>query len=156
MDQLKLFAKKYELRAVEEIPSYQYLPISEKFCSSLDIHKYLKNAFFKDKAPIQEHFIVLALNRNNTVIGLYQISMGGRSSTIVDAALILKFLIETCASSCVLCHNHPSGNIQPSQSDIDLTKKVNNTLKMVEINLLDHIIYTDDGYFSFVDEGISF
>ena len=157
MEQLKLFNKRYEIRAVEEIPDVEYLSETVKAVSSDIICKYLKKVFYSQRSPIQEHFVILALDRSNKVIGLYQLSMGGRSSTIVDPVLALKFLIESCASACILSHNHPSGNRQPSESDIELTKKLNRSLKLLDIALLDHIIYPENNeYFSFVDEGISF
>ncbi len=101
-----------------------------------------------------EEFWIILLNRANEVIRKIQISSGGVSATVADPKIIFKAAIENLASSIVLVHNHPSGNLKPSQQDIDLTKKLKESGKMLEIPILDHLIFTDHAYFSFADEGI--
>lgn len=101
-----------------------------------------------------EEFWLLLLNRQNQVIKKVQISKGTVSGTVVDARLVFKPAIEHLASSIVLVHNHPSGNINPSKSDHDITVKLVEISKLFDIPILDHLIFTNDKYFSFADEGI--
>ena len=101
-----------------------------------------------------EQFWVIMLNRSNKVIHKRAISLGGVSGTVADPKVIFKKALDDLASGIILAHNHPSGNKKPSQADIDLTKKLQNSGKLLEIPILDHIIFTDDGYFSFADEGL--
>ena len=101
-----------------------------------------------------EEFWVLLLNRANRVISRYKVSQGGVSGTVIDVRLIMKTGIEKLASAIVLCHNHPSGNLQPSVADEQITQKLKEAGKLMDIPILDHIIVTDNAYFSFADEGI--
>jgi len=101
-----------------------------------------------------EQFWVLLLNRSNEVIRPQQISIGGVSGTVADPKMIFKAAIEHLASAIILVHNHPSGNLTPSQADKDLTKKVKEAGRTLDIPVLDHLIFSDNGYFSFADEGI--
>lgn len=101
-----------------------------------------------------EEFWVIMLNRSNKIIQKRAISLGGVSGTVADPKVIFKKALEDLASGIILAHNHPSGNKKPSQADIALTKKLQNSGKLLEIPVLDHIIFTDDGYFSFADEGL--
>ncbi len=100
-----------------------------------------------------EEFWVLLLNRANKVIRKEKISTGGVAGTIVDNKIILKLAIEVLASGIVLAHNHPSGNLRPSQADVNLTKQIKQACGLLEVNLVDHLIVTDHGYYSFADEG---
>jgi DNA repair protein RadC len=101
-----------------------------------------------------EEFWIIFLNRANFILGKKQISMGGMSGTVADPRMIFKAALDQKAVSIILCHNHPSGNIQPSASDIQLTKNITEAGKVLEINVLDHIIVTQHGFFSFADEGL--
>jgi DNA repair protein RadC len=101
-----------------------------------------------------EEFWLLLMNRANTVIKMDCISKGGVSGTVVDARLILKPAIENLASGIIICHNHPSGHLKPSEQDISLTKKIKEGAKLMDISLLDHLIIGDQGYISFADEGL--
>ncbi len=101
-----------------------------------------------------EEFWVLFLSRANTIIKAECISKGGVSGTVVDVRLILKPAIESLASSIILAHNHPSGNIRPSNQDTSLTKKVKEAGKLLDIHIQDHIIIGEQQYFSFADQGI--
>ena len=103
---------------------------------------------------MHEQFWVLLLNRANEIIRPQQISIGGVVGTVADPKMIFKAAIEHLASSIILVHNHPSGNLTPSQADKDLTKKVKEAGKILDIPVLDHLIFTDNGYFSFADNGI--
>ena len=93
------------------------------------------------------------LNRSNRIIGKSKVSQGGVSGTVIDTKLIMKSAIENLASSIILCHNHPSGNLNPSGSDIDITNKIKTAADCLDMKLLDHIIVTDHSYYSFLDEG---
>ncbi len=101
-----------------------------------------------------EEFWVLFLDRANKIIDKQRTSQGGVSGTVIDIRMILKQAIEKLASGIILCHNHPSGNPQPSKSDIDITRKLKEAAGFMDINVLDHIIVTDGEYFSFVDESL--
>ncbi|HDR67557.1 MAG TPA: DNA repair protein RadC [Bacteroidaceae bacterium] len=101
-----------------------------------------------------EEFWILILNRSNTVLGKTKISQGGLSGTVIDTRLILKNAIDRLATSIIACHNHPSGNIQPSEADKKITASLKNSAEMMEIKFLDHIIIADRNYFSFADEGL--
>jgi len=101
-----------------------------------------------------EEFWVLLLNRANRIIKKKRISEGGVSGTIADPKIIFKMALEELASGIIVAHNHPSGNMIASQSDIDLTKKLQEAGKFLEIQLLDHLIICGQKYFSFADEGI--
>jgi DNA repair protein RadC len=109
--------------------------------------------FFYDDISIYESFFLILLNRANNTIGYVKISQGGVASTVCDASIVAKYAIESLASAVVLCHNHPSGNIHPSQDDIDLTRKIKHGLALFDISVLDHIILTEDNYYSFGDNG---
>lgn len=101
-----------------------------------------------------EEFWMISLNRANKVIDYFRISVGGISGTVADVRLILKTAIEKLASGIIVAHNHPSGNLQPSQADKDLTNRLKEACKLVEIQLFDHLIITESSYFSFADEGL--
>jgi DNA repair protein RadC len=101
-----------------------------------------------------EEFWVLLLSRSNRVIEKIRVSQGGVSGTVTDIRLILKPAIEKLASSVILCHNHPSGNNRPSDSDITITTKVKEAAKFMEISVLDHVIICEKAYYSFADEGV--
>tara|TARA_B110000046_G_C12925719_1_gene369185 strand:+ start:462 stop:761 length:300 start_codon:yes stop_codon:yes gene_type:complete len=97
---------------------------------------------------------VVLLNRSNKVQAIERISVGDISGTSVDGKVIFKKAIEKSAFGVVLCHNHPSGNLNPSRADIELTKKLVNFGRMIEMPILDHLIITDKDYFSFADQSI--
>lgn len=101
-----------------------------------------------------EEFWVIFLSRNNNVIKTDCISKGGVNGTVVDTRLIFKPAIECLASAIILAHNHPSGNLKPSQEDIHLTKKVKEAARLIDMTVQDHLIIGDQAYFSFADEGI--
>lgn len=103
---------------------------------------------------MHEEFWILLLNRSNRLIEAMRTSQGGISGTVTDIRMILKNAILRTASSIVLCHNHPSGNLKPSRADLDITKKMNEAAKMMDLKVLDHIILADRDYFSFADEGL--
>jgi DNA repair protein RadC len=101
-----------------------------------------------------EEFWVLYLNNANKVIAKNQLSKGGMTGTVVDVRIIFKSALESGAVGIVLCHNHPSGNLKPSEADKEITKKVKTAGRSLDIIVLDHVIVTQNGYYSFSDEGI--
>lgn len=100
-----------------------------------------------------EEFWILLLNHSNRIIEKYKISQGGISGTVIDIKIILKNAIEKLASSIILCHNHPSGNREPSSADDSITQKLKKGADLLDIKVLDHIIVADTNYFSYADEG---
>lgn len=116
------------------------------------------DAFLSIKSSLldlpHEEFWVLLLNRNNQVIKKEKITKGGITSTIFDVRLILKLALEKLATGIIVCHNHPSGNMRPSENDKQITYKMQEAGKLVDIQLLDHIIVCGQRYFSFADDGI--
>lgn len=122
-----------------------------KISSSADIYETLKPTMLD--LP-HEEFHILLLNRANKLIAKEVISRGGVAGTVVDSKIVFKLAVQHLASSIVLCHNHPSGNLNPSEQDISLTKKMQEAGRLLDIPVLDHIIFTDTAYFSFADEGI--
>jgi len=101
-----------------------------------------------------EEFYLLLLNRGNKILGFVKLSEGGTCGTVVDIKMIFQAALKANAQYIVVCHNHPSGGLQPSQTDIYLTKKIADAGRLIGIELLDHIILTAESYYSFVDEGV--
>jgi DNA repair protein RadC len=121
---------------------------------SKDAYDILRNLFSPDTISLQEQFIVLYLNRANKVIGSYQLSKGGISGTIADVRLILSVALKTLASGLILAHNHPSGNLKPSEADKQITNKIKQAANLLDIEIMDHLILSIEGYYSFVDEAL--
>jgi DNA repair protein RadC len=110
--------------------------------------------FYFDDIFLYESFFVLLLNRANVAIGYAKISQGGISSTVVDTRLIAHYAVGSLASSVILAHNHPSGNLEPSDTDKALTKKIKEGLKILDVEVFDHLILVGGAYSSFADRGI--
>ena len=123
----------------------------KSIASSNEIADYLKQ-LLKDYS--YEVFAVVFLNRANKIKSFQIISNGGLTGTVADPRIILKKAIEEEATSIVLCHNHPSGNLRPSKADKDITYKIKQAAAYLDIKVMDHIIVSEEGYFSFADEGI--
>ena len=102
---------------------------------------------------LQEEFKVLLLNRSNEVLGIYPLSKGGITGTVVDSRLIFAVALKCNATGIIICHNHPSGKLLPSEADIILTKKIKKCADFLDISLIDHIILTKNGFYSFSNEG---
>jgi DNA repair protein RadC len=120
------------------------------FCSK-DIAQYLR---VKLQYKKHEVFVVMFLNRANKINHYETISEGGITGTVADPRIILKKALENDAVSLVLCHNHPSGSLKPSRQDEELTQKIKEAARYFDIRVLDHLIVSEEGYFSFADEGI--
>ncbi|MBC7745072.1 MAG: DNA repair protein RadC [Flavobacterium sp.] len=119
--------------------------------SSKDVYEAIRSQF----ADLNhEEFWILLLNRANRITSKHLVSKGGQAGTIADPKIIFYTALQNHAASVILSHNHPSGNLKPSQADIDLTKKLKSAGEMLDVPVLDHIIVTDNGFFSFTDEGL--
>lgn len=125
-----------------------------KISSSKDAYSILLESWDEDKLEFVEQFKVVLLNRANRVLGIYEVSTGGVSGTIADPKLVFAAAIKSSASAIILAHNHPSGQLKPSDADLKLTQKLKEGGKFLEIPVLDHIIVTSEGYYSFADEGL--
>ncbi|MEO6869459.1 MAG: JAB domain-containing protein [Ginsengibacter sp.] len=121
--------------------------------TSSDAYEILKQSWDENKIEFVEQFKILFLNRANKVLALYEVSTGGITGTVVDIRLIFAAALKMNATSIVLAHNHPSSNTKPSDADLQLTLKIKEAGKFLDIKVLDHIIVTVENYFSFADEG---
>ena len=117
--------------------------------SSEDAEKYLRNVF-PDLEHV-EYFYILCLNRANQILGYHQISKGGISGSVVDLKVIFQIAVKTNSSALIVAHNHPSGNLLPSDNDIRISQKIKEAGKLLEITLLDSLILTQDSYVSLAD-----
>ncbi len=125
----------------------------EKVAGSRDVYDVLQR-IWSDRIDHVEEFMVLCLNRANRVLGWAKISQGGLSGTVADPKLIFQVALKSNACSLILAHNHPSGNLQPSEADIHLTRKLKDAGLMLDLPILDHLIISSEGYYSFADEGL--
>ncbi|HMO60769.1 MAG: JAB domain-containing protein [Lacibacter sp.] len=121
---------------------------------SRDIYNVLKQVWDENKIEMLEEFKVVFLNRANRVTGVYDASSGGITGTVADPRLILAAAIKCLAVSIILSHNHPSGNLKPSKADEELTQKIKTAAAYHDIRVIEHIIITTEGYYSFADEGL--
>lgn len=122
-----------------------------KITCSQDIYDLMKPELYDEAI---EYFYLILLSRSNQVIRKVHISQGGTAGTVVDSKVIFKVALEHLANSIILIHNHPSGNLKPSQQDLRLTERLVRAGKELDLPILDHVIFADDGYFSFADEGM--
>jgi DNA repair protein RadC len=129
---LKLGKSKYERKQVK---------------SSQDVADYVRQFYGTDIELFESSFLLL-LDQSNTTIGYAKISQGGICGTIVDIKIICKYVVDSLAQGVILCHNHPSGNLNPSQGDKDITIKLAQALKILDSKLFDHIIISKNGHYS--------
>jgi len=120
--------------------------------SSATAHDFFRTIFNADTISWTEESAMIVLNRANEVIGHYKVSSGGTAATVVDAKVIFTIALNAVGHSIILAHNHPSGNLQPSEQDIKLTKDLVQGGNILGIRVLDHLILTDKGYLSMADE----
>lgn len=125
----------------------------KKITNSKDAAEMIKKIYSCD-INIYESFFILLLNISSTTIGFAKISQGGVAGTVVDIKIIAKYAIDSLASGIILAHNHPSGNLRPSDDDLQLTKKVKEGLKLLDVSVMDHLILTEESHYSFADEGV--
>ena len=129
-----------------KIPAYRLAKTQSdlqkvKITCSRDAADYARQ-FFADDIEIYESVFILLLNRANNTIGWAKISQGGISGSVIDVKIILKYAVESLASSAILVHNHPSGEIRPSDADIRVTERIKKAMKMIDTTLIEHIILT--------------
>jgi len=122
--------------------------------SSNTVFDILISHWDMDTIELREDFKVILLNRANRVLGIFNASSGGVSGTVVDPKLVFSTALKACASSMILSHNHPSGNLTPSEQDRQLTKKMQEGAKLLDLMVLDHVIVSTNDYYSFADEGL--
>jgi DNA repair protein RadC len=121
--------------------------------SSKECEEILRIVFDSSTFLWREEMLLLCLNRNNKVIGYYRVSVGGIAGTVCDPKVIFTIALNSGASAIVLAHNHPSGNLIPSNADKTLTKKIKDLGALLEIVLIEHMILTQESYYSFSDNG---
>lgn len=124
---------------------------TEQITSSRDVYELLRRQFSDLN---HEEFWIVLLNRSNKVLSRHLISKGGQAGTIADPKIIFQTALENHSASIILSHNHPSGNLKPSQADLQLTRKLKDAGDLLDISVLDHLIFADSGYLSFADEGL--
>ena len=126
-----------------------------KISASSDVAKILFETWDNDTIQLHESFKIILLNNSNIVKGIYEISSGGITGTLVDIRIIFAVVLKSLSSAIILAHNHPSGNLKPSDADKRLTSKIKQASELLDIKLLDHLIITpSQEYFSFADDGI--
>lgn len=145
----KMFNNVAEIEVVYK-PAISDNPI---ISSSLDAYNVLVKFFPIETLCLQERFVAMYLNRSNRVIGVYPMSVGGITGTVVDIRLLLSVALKTAATGIIIGHNHPSKNLQPSNTDKQLTSKIKEGCSLLDIKLLDHLIITSSGYLSFSEQG---
>ncbi len=124
-----------------------------KIFDSTKAYNSFKDSWNIETIELFEEFKIILLNHASEVLGIYTVSKGGISSTVVEIRHILFVALKTNSTGIILAHNHPSGNLKPSSSDLKLTERMNEACKVMDLNLMDHIILSKQSYFSFKDEG---
>jgi len=122
--------------------------------SSTDAYRIFKQIWNDETMDYNEDFWVLLISRAGRVLGAYQISKGGLHGTVADIRVIFAVAIKSSATSIIISHNHPSGNVSPSELDRELTKRISKAGDILDIKVLDHVILCRDHYYSFADEGL--
>ena len=125
-----------------------------KIANSKDAYNVIREFFNKDTIEYNEEFLALYLNTNNKCIGWYRVSVGGLHASVVDAKVIFAVALKSAASSVILAHNHPSGNLQPSTQDRKVTETLVEGGRILGINIHDHLIVNDKAFYSFSDQGL--
>jgi len=125
----------------------------QKVTCSEDVYKYMLSTYKKGTICYKEYFKVLFLNQANQILGYTLISEGGITETCADVRLIMQAALLTNSVALILAHNHPSGSMKPSRQDMEITKQVKDAARFMRITVTDHLILTDEGYYSFADEG---
>ncbi|MDC7994040.1 JAB domain-containing protein [Altibacter sp. HG106] len=124
-----------------------------KVSDSQSAYDLLLNNWNLNTIELQEEFKCLLLDRDNKVLGVYSLSKGGTAGTVVDVKLLMVTALKSKTHAIIIAHNHPSSNLKPSDQDKNLTKKIMDASNFLDITLLDHIILSNNGYYSFSDEG---
>lgn len=125
-----------------------------KISGSKDVYDYFSLNWDRNRIELIEQFKIMLLNRANRILGIFEVSTGGVAGTIADPKVIFGTALKGNASGIILAHNHPSGNLKPSEADKQLTAKMAQAARFLDICVYDHIILTAEGYFSFADQGM--
>lgn len=135
----------------ERVPA----PFWQKINSSLDASEILFEHWNKNTIGVQESFKILLLNNSNKVRGIYELSRGGITATMIDLRILFAVVLKTLSVAIILTHNHPSGKLEASKADIQLTNKIKNAAALFDVKVLDHLIIVPNGeYYSFADNSI--
>lgn len=130
-------------------------PFWKKINSSQDASELVYEHWNKNTIEVQESFKVILLNNSNKVKGIYQLSQGGITATMIDLRILFAVVLKSLSVAIILTHNHPSGKLEASKADIQLTNKIKNAAALFDVNVLDHLIIAPNGdYYSFMDNGI--
>jgi DNA repair protein RadC len=146
IDELDAEFKVREIQVTFNQDAYFFGQVS----SSFDVYQFIKDRILSG-IEVQEHFIALYLNQANKIIGYYHHSTGAINATLVDVEIVAAVALKTLAKSVVISHNHPSGNLSPSDADRSLTRRLKEALKLFDITLIDHLVITQNGYYSFAE-----
>lgn len=124
-----------------------------KVTTSYEVYEILLNSWDKSKLQFVEQFKVMLLNRAGRVLGICTLTTGSGSCTVVDPKLVFALALKANAGRIILAHNHPAGNLMPSKNDFDLTYKIKQAARLLEVQIDDHMIISAEGFYSFADEG---
>jgi len=134
--------------------SYNATHVKQKISSSLKAYEILLANWDNETIELHEEFKMLILNNANEVLGVYTLSKGGITGTVVDVRILFSVALKCHATGIILCHNHPSGTMAPSDADRSITRKVKQASELLDVKLLDHLIVSKNSYLSFADEGL--
>jgi DNA repair protein RadC len=141
---------KWSMSFSHRVPTTDMFHISDP----KDLSEIIRQCYDQSTISYQEEFLLFCLNRTNKIMGVFQISKGGMTGTVADPRIIIKAALDCAATAVVLSHNHPSGGLKPSIADEEITRKIKEACRCFDIQVMDHIIITEDGYFSFCEGGI--
>lgn len=150
MHTLQLFSSVGEIKM--SYIRHHELP-SQKILSSRNLYEVATHLFDPETIEYRESFWMICLNQGNFVIATYHVGDGGITGTVADVRMIFQAALKSHAVSIAVFHNHPSGQIRPSHNDVQITHKLRDAGKLLDISLLDHLIVTKERYYSFADEG---
>ena len=122
--------------------------------SSKEVYELLKRVWDENKIGLVEQFKILLLNQSNKVLGISELSTGGMTGTVADPRIVFTTALKAVACNLILAHNHPSGNLKPSRVDIELTRKIKEGGRLLDIEVFDHLIISSEGFCSLADEGL--
>lgn len=146
---------KANTKVAELLVSYSaHIVSQQKISNSRETYSLVINYWNLDTIEMFEEVKILLLNKSNKVLGVYDLSKGGMSSSIIDVKIVLSIALKTLASGIIIAHNHPSGNLSPSKADINITEKLKSACNLMDITVLDHLIISKDNYYSFADDGL--
>jgi DNA repair protein RadC len=150
-----LFKKENQARTIDFVSLKREKTDFEQkeILSAEEAEQYIRQ-FYHDDISIYESFFLLLLNRAKKTIGYVKVSQGGTAGTVADLKIICKYCLDCLASGVIIAHNHPSGNLKPSDPDIEITERVKKALKVFDVELYDHIILSTEKFFSFANNGI--